>query len=217
MKCQLGWARERARGVLLVAFFVIALAGAGAGADDEKAFTSLFDGKSLDGWVSVATDRFTARQGVLAYDGGTGWLRSAKVYKDFEFRAEYRILRTGSDSGVFFHASAASNPKGPYWPSKGYQLQVIDADNHFMIFGHGTPLKSDRKTEALKKVMKGPGEWQSIRLKVVGNRAEAWLNGTLITVSDSISLPEGHIGLQGEHGQIEWRALEIKELPTSGA
>jgi hypothetical protein len=212
MNSQWGWARERARGVLLAALLV---AGAGGGADDDgKAFTSLFDGKSLDGWVSVATDRFTARQGVLAYDGGTGWLRSVKVYKDFEFRAEYRILRPGSDSGVFFHASAASNPKGPYWPSKGYQLQVIDAENNFMFFGHGTPLKSDRKTEGLKKVMKGPGEWQSIRLKVVGNRAEAWLNGTLITVSDSISLPEGHIGLQGEHGQIEWRALEIKELPT---
>jgi hypothetical protein len=62
--------------------------------------------------------------------------------------------------------------------------------------------------------MKGPGEWQTIVLKVVGTRAEASLNGTLITTSDTIGLPGGHLGLQGENGQFEWRNLKIRELPT---
>jgi hypothetical protein len=49
-------------------------------------------------------------------------------------------------------------------------------------------------------------------LKVVGPRAEVWLNGARITVSESVTLPEGYLGLQGENGQFEWRNLKIKVL-----
>lgn len=90
---------------------------------------------------------------------------------------------------------------------------MIDAASNLLIFGHGTsPPKCDRKTDALKRTMRNAGEWQRISLKVVGKRAEATLNGTLVTVSDAINLPEGYIGLQGEHGQFEWRDLKIKVL-----
>ena len=97
---------------------------------------------------------------------------------------------------------------------KGYQLQVIDGDSHLMLFGHGTPSPStfDRKVEALKAAMKGPAEWQTVTLKVVGSHAEASLNGTLVTVSDAISLAEGYLGFQGENGHVEWRGVKIRDL-----
>jgi hypothetical protein len=196
----------------LLAGMAIALAGLASAADQD--FSSLFDGKSLEGWTPQHTDRFSVRDGVIFDDGGTGWLRSAKVYKDFELHAEYRALKKGADSGLLFRADAESTPKEPHWPAKGFQLQVIDDESNFMIFGHGTPAKFDRKLDALKAAMKGPGEWQTIVLKVVGTRAEASLNGTLITTSDTIGLPGGHLGLQGENGQFEWRNLKIRELPN---
>jgi hypothetical protein len=192
----------------------VAIALAGAASADDLDFVSLFDGKSLEGWTPQHTDRFSVRDGVIFGDGGTGWLRSAKVYKDFELHAEYRALKKGADSGILFRADAESTPKEPHWPAKGFQLQVIDDESNLMIFGHGTPAKFDRKLDALKAAMKGPGEWQTIVLKVVGTRAEASLNGTLITISDTIGLPGGHLGLQGENGQFEWRNLKIRELPT---
>jgi Domain of Unknown Function (DUF1080) len=193
--------------VTLAVTAVLAVAG------DEVGFVSLFDGKALDKWVSVATDRFVVRNGVITYDGGPGWLRSSRTYKDFELHLQYRVARPGSHSGVFFRASAESTSTTPNWPVRGFQLQVADGDSHLMLFGHGTPVKFDRKTDVLKSVVKPPGEWQAIALKVVGGRAEVSLNGTLITVCDEIALPQGHIGLQGESGQLEWRALSIKELP----
>ncbi len=196
----------------LVAGLAIALAGV-ASADDPS-FVSLFDGKSLEGWTPQHTDRFSVRDGVIFDDGGTGWLRSAKVYKNFELHAEYRALKKGADSGLLFRAGAESTPKEPHWPGKGFQLQVIDAESNLMIFGHGTPAKFDRKLEALKAAMKGPGDWQTIVLKVVGAHAEATLNGAMITTSDAIGLAEGHVGLQGENGQFEWRSLKIRELPN---
>src|SRR5205823_7974039 len=90
---------------------------------EEPNFTSLFDGKSLTGWSREHTDRFVVRAGVIVNEGGTGWLRSAKSHKDFEFQAEYRVMKKGSDSGIMFRASAESMPKEPHWPAKSYQLQ----------------------------------------------------------------------------------------------
>jgi hypothetical protein len=53
---------------------------------------------------------------------------------------------------------------------------------------------------------------QRISLKVVGKRAEATLNGTLIAFCDAINMPEGDIGPRSEHGRFEWRDLKIKVL-----
>jgi hypothetical protein len=197
----------------LVAALAVALAGVGLA--NAAGFVSLFDGKSLDGWTREHTDHFSVRDGVIFNDDGTGWLRSNQQFKDFEFQCEYRVLKPGSDSGLLFRASTESAARPPHWPVKAYQLQVIDAEGNFMILGHGgTPSKFDRDTDALKSAMKGPGEWQAIALKVVGTRAEASLNGHRITISETINLPTGHLGLQGEHGQFEWRNLKIKELPA---
>ncbi|SIO62888.1 protein of unknown function [Singulisphaera sp. GP187] len=183
---------------------------------DEPASVALFDGKTLTGWTLEHTQRFAVRDGVIVNDGGTGWLRSDKRYKNFELEAEYRAVNKGADSGIFFRTATESSPEEPHWPARGYQLQVSDSENNFKVFGHGTPPPtSDRHSAELKQAMKGAGEWQQIRLKVVGTRVEASLNGVPVTASDAIALPEGHIGLQAEHGHFEWRSLKIKELPAS--
>jgi hypothetical protein len=182
-------------------------------AHDEPPFTSLFDGKTLKGWVPQQTDRFFARDGAIVNDGGTGWLRSEKTYRDFEIRAEYRVIRPGSDSGLFFRATAESTDKEPHWPARCYQLQVIDGDGNGMLFGHGlAPPRFERKAEALKAAGKDSGPWQKIRLKVVGARAEVAFNDVVVTTSEAIQAHEGYLGLQGENGHIEWRALQVREF-----
>jgi hypothetical protein len=182
-------------------------------AAEDRVFTRLFDGKSLSGWVSEHTDRFSVRDGVIFSDGGTGWLRSAKAFKNFEFEAEYRVLRKGSDSGILFRATSESTPKDPYWPVKCFQLQVIDNEGNLALFGHGQPPpKFERKLEALKSATKETGTWQRIGLRVVGARAEVSLNGHLVTTGEGLQAVEGYVGLQGENGQLEWRDLKVREL-----
>ena len=70
--------------LLVVAMALIVGAVCRIEAADEPEFTSLFDGKTLRGWVPERTDRFAVKDGVLVNDGGTGWLRSEKSYRDFE-------------------------------------------------------------------------------------------------------------------------------------
>lgn len=203
------------RSRLVVLGTALALIGAERGIElaDDPRFTSLFDGKTLQGWKPQHTDRFFVRDGVLVNDGGTGWLRSEKSYRDFEFQAEYRVVKPGSDSGIFFRSSAESMNRRPQWPARSYQLQVIDAPGHCMLFGHGlAPPRFQRKGSAVKAATRDAKQWQKIRLKVVGSRAEVALNDVVVTTSDAIQIAEGYIGLQGENGHIEWRALQIREF-----
>jgi hypothetical protein len=203
------------RSGLAVLGVAVALIGAACWLEgaDEPVFTSLFDGKSLNGWEPQHTDRFTVKDGAIVNDGGTGWLRSARSYRDFEFQAEYRVIKPGSDSGIFFRASAESMPREPFWPARCYQLQVIDAASNAMLFGHGlAPPRFERNTEELKKALKDARQWQRVRLKVIGSRAEVAFNDVVVTTSEAIQDADGHIGLQGENGHIEWRALKIREF-----
>jgi hypothetical protein len=182
-------------------------------ADDNSSFVHLFDGQTLDGWTGEHTHRYSIRDGAIVSNGGTGWLRYKKSFKDFELRAEYRADQNDADSGLLFRASTQSKPKEPYGPARGYQLQVMDPRNSFAILGFGVPPpRFNRKSGALKEAMNAPGRWQTVTLRVIGNHAEATLNGTTITVSESIELREGSIGLRSENHPVEWRNLKIREL-----
>jgi len=196
----------------LVITLAVLLAGPAPG-DDEGPGFRLFDGRSLQGWTSEHSDRFAARGGVIVCNGGIGWLRHNRPFRDFELQAEYRGLKKGGEGGVVFRATAESMARAPYWPAKGYQLQLRDNKNHFAIMGLGVaPPKFNRRANALKDAIDDPRDWQTITLRVVGKRAEAILNGTPITVSDTIERPEGCIGILCGSGHFEWRNLKLREL-----
>ena len=204
---------RQGRAVFVIAAAMVSAAWFATAAEDPK-YTSLFDGKTLNGWSREHTDRFFVRDGVIVNEGGTGWLRSVRSYRNFEFKAEYRVVKKGSDSGILFRASADSTPREPHWPARCYQLQIIDSDGNGMLFGHGlSPPRFERRTEALKTAAQTAKPWQTIRLKVMGTRAEIALNDVVITTSETIQPPEGYLGIQGENGQFEWRNLQIREFP----
>lgn len=193
---------------------LLCIGAAAFGVDEPQQPVSLFDGKSLEGWVSEHSDGFGVHDAVLSVNASSGWLRSAKPYKNFELDAEYRIVKPGSEGSLLFRTSLESAPAEPYGPVKGYQLQLMDGEGSFMLFGHGTnPPRFERKTDALKATAKEPGAWRKLKLKAVGTHMEATLDGVLITVSDAIEPNPGHLGLVGKTGQLEWRNLTIVVHP----
>src|SRR6059036_2950125 len=106
----------------------IFLAGAAPGEDKNKepktpepGFTSLFNGKDLDGWHVMNKGQFSVKQGVILLNKGSGWLRSDKEYKDFELRMDFRFLDKGANSGIFIRASK----EGSNYPAKNYQVQTM--------------------------------------------------------------------------------------------
>jgi len=86
---------------------------------------SLFNGKTLDGWLaSENQDTFTTSNGMIIAHGPrshlfyTGLVNGAN-FKNFEFKAD--VLTTpGSNSGIYFHTQYEEEG----WPSKGFECQV---------------------------------------------------------------------------------------------
>jgi hypothetical protein len=187
-----------------------------AQADDKKefkledGFALLFNGKNLDGWEIMNGGKFEAKDGVIYLNKGGGWLRTAKEYKDFDLRMDFRFMNKGADSGIFIRASK----EGKGWPDKNYQVQTMDNDSICSIFtAGGLPKKSEKKDkELLKKAMKPTMEWQSYIITATGPKLEVKLNGELITVADGLADQPGYIGLQGEGGLLEFKNIRIKEL-----
>ncbi|MDX9755197.1 MAG: DUF1080 domain-containing protein, partial [bacterium] len=93
---------------VMASLVIITLVAAGWTADLEPGFTSLFNGKNLDGWVIEhgMNKTFQVKDGVIYCPGTTNhpaWLRSEKVYENFDLRFEFR-MDGWCNSGVFFSA-----------------------------------------------------------------------------------------------------------------
>jgi hypothetical protein len=196
-----------------LALFLCLLATAFAIADDRGApegFTPLFDGKTLDGWKMVNTsDNFLVRDGLLVMNRGKGWLATEKTFGDFELRLRYRFITPGTDSGVFIRAGL----EGKNWTSKGYQIQNMDNQTLGQVIGMGVKVaKQEHQPDLVRQIKKPPGEWQDLTIRASGKDVQVALNGKPVASSDSLTLTEGHIGLQAEGGIIEFERIDIKPL-----
>ena len=139
-----------------------------------------------------------------------------QVFKNFEFQAEYRVLKKGSDSGILsaFH-SRESMPREPHWPARCYQLQIIDAEGGCMLLRPWTgtaPVRAeDRRPEVGIEGRQAVAE-DSPQSRSAHRAKGAALNDVVVTTSEAIQVAEGYIGLQGENGHFEWRDLKIREF-----
>ncbi len=198
------------RSCIALGLLVIAGGAAAAGAAKvEAGFTSMFNGKDLSGWTIENKGKFSVKSGVIFLDRGAGWLRSNQEYQDFELRLDFRFVSKGADSGIFVRAVK----EGSNWPAKNYQVQTMDNESIAAVFATGlNKVKMKRDADLMRKVRKTAGEWQSYAITLQGVHAEIKLNDALITVADSLTVQPGHIGLQGEGGQLEFKNLRVKEL-----
>src|SRR3989442_15483515 len=92
--------------VIIIIALILAVAAAGWAAPVESGFTSLFDGKTLNGWTLVGQKGlgYAAKDGaIVCLKGGGGNLFTEKEYADFILRLEFK-LDEGSNNGVGIRA-----------------------------------------------------------------------------------------------------------------
>jgi hypothetical protein len=196
-------------------------------------WTVLFDGqavKGLRGYRQTGMpDSWEIIDGTLKTKPDHGIdLISEDIYKNFELELEWKVP-IGGNSGVFYFATE----EGDYIWQTAPEMQVLDDNEH--TDGKNT-LTSAGSLYAMiapsKSVVKPVGEFNQVRIKVKDNQVEHWLNGTkiieytygskemweLVENSKFNSMPlfakasEGHIGLQGDHGEIWYRNIRIRKL-----
>ena len=91
--------------------------------ETESEFTSLFDGKTLKGWLASPGGKWEVKDGVLLgtsqkTDKRHGILFSEKEYSDFILRAKFRVLL--GNSGFYFRAENRNTPIRAY----GFQAEM---------------------------------------------------------------------------------------------
>lgn len=191
--------------------------------------TSLFDGKSLDGWKlgPKSKDHWKVVDGVIDYDALAGeHLWSAKSFGDFELHVDWRIKETHGLYPVPTVLPDGSHKKGP--DGKDIITPTANADSGILLRGemksqcniwcwpigsgevYGYRMDQNMPPEVRAGVTpkvnadNPVGEWNRFIIRMVGDRLTVNLNGQVVI--DNAQLPgipaSGPIGFQ-HHGGLE--------------
>lgn len=167
-----------------------------------------------DSWKldNASLPHWSVRNGVLRFDGTRGekaTLYTQRSFRHFSFRCEWRI-GPGGDSGIFLRGV----PQVQIWDHTRGKGKGI---------GSGGLYNNRNSTNAPSQIADKPiGQWNSMTITLIGDRATVTLNGQRVTDNCKMEnhpnhrspLPsEGPIGLQAFHSQIEFRNLMVVELP----
>ncbi len=180
--------------------------------DDE--WVALFNGKDLTGWKIHGTEKWYVEKGELVCESGPdkeyGYLATEKEFKDFELTLEFKQSANGN-SGVFFRSSIDGTKIA------GWQVEVAppnhDTGGIYESYGRGWLVQIPDEKENILKM----GEWNKMKIRVVGDKVTTWLNGTEMVdyTDEKIGNAIGVIALQIHSGggiKVNWRNINIIEL-----
>ncbi|SHN11630.1 DUF1080 domain-containing protein [Chitinophaga sp. CF418] len=168
----------------------------------------LFDGKSLDQWVSVDNPEQPAKWkvagGNFTVDKTTGNIQTKRSFTNYQLHIEWRVPKdiTGTgqgrgNSGLFL----ASTGKG----DDGYELQILDNYNN-KTYVNGQAGSIYKQSAPLANANRKPGEWQTYdivwtapRFNSDGSlqspaRVTVFFNGVLVQNNTELQGPTKYIG-----------------------
>ena len=175
---------------------------------------SLFNGENLEGWNIHGTELWYVDHGILVCESGPdkayGYLSTTKYYDDFELTLEFKQEADGN-SGIFIRSTVEGTKVS------GWQVEVAPPGSNsggvYESYGRGWLIKpAKNKDKALKM-----GDWNKMRIRVVGNQIDTWLNGIeMISLNDEkIGQGKGSIALQIHDGggiKVRWKNLQVISL-----
>ena len=176
--------------------------------------TKIFNGKDLTGWTIHGTEKWYVENGELICESGPdkeyGYLSTNKNYKNFILEVKFKQEANGN-SGVFIRSGIEGTK------ISGWQVEVAPANLHtggiYESYGRGWLIQPKPEDEKILQ----QGEWNKMKIKVVGDEITSWLNGHQMVYfkDEKIGKGEGFIALQIHSGggiKVRWKDLKIKEL-----
>ncbi|MDO5523855.1 MAG: DUF1080 domain-containing protein [Bacteroidia bacterium] len=200
-------------------------------------FVSIFNGRNLDGWqglvenpikraamtpkqlaaAQVKADKQMAmdwkvEDGLIVFDGkGYDNLVTEKQYGDFEMLVDWKLYPGPEpDAGIYLRGTP--------------QVQIWDTarvDAGAQVGSGGLYNNQKHESKPLKVADEKVGEWNTFRIKMIGERVSVWLNDELVT--DNVVLenywdrnqpifPTEQIELQAHGSKVAYRDIFIKEI-----
>ncbi len=201
-------------------------------AEVKDGFVLLFDGKSLDNWMTSdekPSKRPIEEGAINPHKSGHYMLVHKKKWKNYVLRLDFKISK-GCNSGIFFRTHSLTPRPGKDVGFNGLEVAIDDTTTAGY---HDTGAIYDL-VKPTENAMKPVGEWNSFELMQKDGRVIITLNGKKVTDADlnEFKLPlkrpdgsdhkfdfaiadhplVGYIGLQ-DHGSDCWyKNIRIREL-----
>ena len=202
---------------------------------DEEGFVSMFNGKDLTGWKGFVAnpikikeyspyklkklqeiankkmhENWKVEDGAIVFNGhGANLVSERDDYGDFEMIVDWRITKKG-DSGIYLRGT----PQVQIWDTSRVEVGAQ--------VGSGGLYNNQKHPSKPLVVADNPvGDWNTFRIKIVGDKVTVYLNGQLVV--DNVPLenywdrsqplfPTGPIELQAHGTNLAFRDIYVKEL-----
>jgi hypothetical protein len=197
-----------------------------AQSDAEKGWTTLFNGKDLDGWKfhlgKESTENngtFTVEDGILICTGKpSGYMYTEKSYSNYTLQFEFAFKRPEGlkndaefrgNSGCLIHIGE-ENALG-VWPRS---IEVQGANRKMGII---LPIPRDLKCthtfdeKALARVLRPVGQFNKMEIEVLGGDMVIAITGAVVSKVGDCELTAGPIGFQSEGVETHWKNIRIRE------
>jgi hypothetical protein len=200
---------------------------------------SLFNGKSLSGWhIDVpAMDKdpqlrnpFIIRDNMLVSLGEPqGHLITDAVYENYRIEVQYRFAGVPGNCGLLLHASTPRSLYGMFPKSIESQMMHTNAGDFWCIVEDievpemekrrgpkekwGTTEGKERRVMNLTDNSEKPvGEWNTMVVECVKDEIKVWVNGDMVNHGFHCTAQKGHIALQAEGAEVEFRKVVLKPI-----
>lgn len=214
------------RGLTVMLILVLlgpwARAGEGGGGPE---FVDLFNGRDLSGWVAPGDGAWGVRDGELVTlkPGQGRWIRTERMYRDFELELDF-WMPEGGNSGVGLRGSSGGDPA-----FTGFEVQILDTHGQDPGLRNCGAVYEAVAPSAM--AVNRAGEWNTYRIRLVGDRLDVWLNG--VRIHDATRLDDrgfyrdasnplpldarattGYIALQDHGHAFRFRNIRIRDLSS---
>ncbi|KAA3618387.1 MAG: DUF1080 domain-containing protein [Calditrichaeota bacterium] len=194
----------------LFAVLLISVLLAACTQENEQKMQSLFNGTDFTNWAEPENNVWwKINDGVLSAQHGPekkgSILWTEKAYTDFVLELEFKMGDGTVDSGVFLRTDKEQIQIG----ISGSLKRDMTCSPY--ISGKGYPVEAEGIAELLKEK-----DWNSMRIKAVGQNYTVWLNGKkVMAYTSETAVANGPIGLQ-LHGNremdVHFRDIKLAEI-----
>jgi hypothetical protein len=158
-------------------------------------------------------DSWSVVNGELLFSGHGNNIATVKQYGDFEMLVDWRLDKNGKepDAGIYLRGT----PQVQIW-------DISRTDVGAQVGSGGLYNNKKNESKPLKVADNPLGDWNTFKIKMVGEKVSVWLNGELVV--DNVTLenfwdrnqsifPMEQIELQAHGSQVWYRDIFVKELP----
>jgi hypothetical protein len=200
---------------------------------------NLFNGTDLTGWHAdvPAMDKnpdtinpFIIRDSLLVSLGTPrGHLITDSVFQNYRLDVQYRFVGKPGNCGVLVHASTPRVMSNMFPQSLEVQMMHEDAGDFWCIHENitvpnmverrgpkeewGIIAGKKRRILNLTDGSENPvGEWNNMIIECFEDKIKVWVNEDLVNYGYDCTVSKGHIALQAEGSEVEFRKLELTPI-----